>query len=256
MQLSVRQVDRLAAIVSDLLDINRINQGRLEYNFKSVPIGPAVAEVVERMSVSFPDHRIVLKLQNLTARAKLDELRFEQVLTNLITNAVKYSPKDTDTEIFMYAQDGRIMIEIKDRGMGIAPEDQKYIFDRYYRTQDAIKSKASGMGVGLFIADQIIKAHGGKLSVHSNVGQGSTFIIELPRDDARGDHDARDSGTRDGDVRDGGAPSGAGSAPDDMPGDLPGGVPDDTSGDTSGGVSDKALGGISGGLSGGAGGGG
>ena len=181
MQLSVKQVDRLTAIINDLLDINRINQGRMEYHFKILPIGPIVADVVERMSVSFPTHQFNLKLQDLTTKVRIDEVRFEQVITNLITNGVKYSPASSIINIITHSDDESLYIDIIDQGIGISPEDQKMIFERYYRTPNAISTRASGLGVGLFIAYELIKAHEGELIVQSAIGKGSTFTIKLPR---------------------------------------------------------------------------
>ncbi len=180
MRLSVKQVDRLALIINDLLDINRMNQGRLEYHFRVLPIGPIIADVVERMSVSFPTHRINLKLQDLTSKVKLDELRFEQVLTNLITNAVKYSSEGSVIDIAMHATGQDISIDIQDRGIGIAPEQQEMIFDRYYRAPQAATTRIGGLGVGLFISSELVKAHGGVLGVKSESGAGSVFTITLP----------------------------------------------------------------------------
>jgi PAS domain S-box-containing protein len=185
MHLSIKQVDRLGAIINDLLDITRINKGKMQYDFQILSIGPMVAEVVERMSVSFPSHIIACKLQDLTAKVRIDALRFEQVLTNLITNAVKYSPTGSVIDISTYGEDEDVCIAIKDRGIGISQEEQELIFNRYYRTKDAISSKASGMGIGLYIASQLIDAHNGKLTVNSTPGQGSTFIITLPRAEAK-----------------------------------------------------------------------
>jgi PAS domain S-box-containing protein len=181
MQLSIKQVDRLSSIINDLLDITRINKGNLEYNFKIMSIGPIVAEVVERMSVSFPSHIIACKLQDLTAKVRVDTLRFEQVLTNLITNAVKYSPPGSVIDVSTYSEGNQIFIAIKDQGMGISEDEQKLIFNRYYRTKDAISSKVSGIGIGLYIVSQLIEAHNGTLTVQSSQGRGSTFIISLPK---------------------------------------------------------------------------
>jgi PAS domain S-box-containing protein len=180
MQLSVRQVDRLASLISDLLDINRINKGTMEYHFTTAPIGPVIAEVVERMSVSFPTHQMALWLEDLTSKVKVDHLRFEQVLTNLITNAVKYSPPGSTVDIVMRREGRKVHIGITDRGIGIPEAHQEYIFDQYYRAPGAISTRVGGLGIGLFISSQLIKAHGGTLSVRSEQGKGSTFTITLP----------------------------------------------------------------------------
>lgn len=184
MEISVKQVDRLGSIVNDLLDINRINQGKLVYDFKVVSIGPIIAEIIERMAVSFSRHKILVKLQDLDAYVRLDELRFEQILLNIISNAVKYSRPGSSIYITMKKTHGRVKISVTDQGIGISQEDQKHIFTRYYRSSNVERSKVSGLGIGLFIVKELIKAHQGELSVSSIPGIGSTFTIDLPVEDA------------------------------------------------------------------------
>jgi PAS domain S-box-containing protein len=181
MQLSIRQVDRLTVIINDLLDINKINSGVLKYNFTVAPIAPVIAEVMERMAVSFPSHRLLCKLSNLTPKAKVDLVRFEQVLTNLITNAVKYSPAGSSVEVMMQSDAHQITIEVIDYGIGISEEEQSHIFDQHYRTKEALTTRVSGLGIGLYIAQQLIRAHDGIITVKSELEKGSTFTISIPR---------------------------------------------------------------------------
>ena len=179
MRLSIRQVDRLAAIINNLLDVKKIADGKMEYSFTVMPIGGVISDVVERMAVSFPQHRMVVKLQNLSIHASIDVLRFEQVLTNLIANAVKYSLAGSTIEIAMIA-DEQVHVSVSDQGIGISEEQQRHIFDQYYRTPEAITTRAGGLGIGLYIALEIMKMHKGSISVSSQPGKGSTFTLHLP----------------------------------------------------------------------------
>ena len=167
MSLSIKQVERLGSLINYLLDINRINKGTIDYDFTITQLGPVIAEVVERMSVSFPSHHHALWLEDLTSKVRVDLLRFEQALTNLITNAVKYSPRGSTVDIIMKRESDKVFISIKDRGIGISKEHQGFIFSPYYRTPGAISTRVSGLGIGLFVSSQLITMHGGKLSVES-----------------------------------------------------------------------------------------
>jgi signal transduction histidine kinase len=107
-------------------------------------------------------------------------VRFEQALTNLISNAVKYSPPQSTIDVVMRNDGKHVFINIIDRGMGIPEEQQVHIFDPYYRAPGALTTRVGGLGIGLFISSQLIKAHAGQLTVQSREGEGSTFTIRLP----------------------------------------------------------------------------
>jgi signal transduction histidine kinase len=108
-----------------------------------------------------------------------DGPRLERVINNLLTNALKYSAENAPVLIRIAQTDSGIELDIVDRGIGIAPESIKRLFDRYYRTPGG-KARASGLGLGLYIARLIVEAHGGRIGVHSVVGEGSTFRLNLP----------------------------------------------------------------------------
>jgi signal transduction histidine kinase len=108
-----------------------------------------------------------------------DAERLRQVLTNLVDNAIKYSPAGSEVEVHAYREDGRVRIDVRDRGPGIAKEDQKLIFEKFGRVTGAGATRP-GTGLGLFIARSIAEAHGGALEVHSAPEQGATFTLELP----------------------------------------------------------------------------
>jgi len=112
-----------------------------------------------------------------------DAARLERVVANLLTNALKYSADDTPVAVGVAQKDGAVEVVVTDRGIGIAPETRKRLFDRYYRTTGG-KARASGLGLGLYIAHMIVELHGGRLEVESELGKGSTFKLILP---SRGD---------------------------------------------------------------------
>ena len=109
-----------------------------------------------------------------------DKDRLGQVLTNLITNAFKYSPQANRVDIILSTSEKAALISVRDYGVGIATTHQKHVFDRFYRVRDSSNKTFKGLGMGLYIAHDIVKRHGGDLTVESEEGKGSTFIVSLP----------------------------------------------------------------------------
>lgn len=175
---SNNQVDRLTALIEDLLDVTRIETGKLTYKFEEVDLSSLVREVDERFTEEIKKTKCSL-LEDIEDNVIIfcDRYRIEQVLANLISNAIKYGANGTVTMTVKKA-DGRAEIFVKDSGMGIAKEMQAKIFERFER---AISStNISGLGLGLYIAKQIIGAHQGLIEVESELGVGSTFKVCLP----------------------------------------------------------------------------
>ncbi|MBC7429235.1 MAG: PAS domain-containing protein [Bacteriovorax sp.] len=175
---SNNQVDRLTALIEDLLDVTRIETGKLTYKFEEVDLSSLVREVDERFTEEIKKTKCSL-LEDIEDNVIIfcDRYRIEQVLANLISNAIKYGANGTVTMTVRKA-DGRAEIFVKDSGMGIAKEMQAKIFERFER---AISStNISGLGLGLYIAKQIIGAHQGFIEVESELGVGSTFKVCLP----------------------------------------------------------------------------
>jgi signal transduction histidine kinase len=138
-----------------------------------------VHETVEMLQASSPKH--ILRVSGAThAVIPGDKDRLGQVLTNLITNAVKYSPQANSVDIKLSSTIQAALISIRDYGVGIASAHQKHIFDRFYRVYDSSNKTFKGLGLGLYIAHDIVKRHGGDLTVESTKGKGSTFTISLP----------------------------------------------------------------------------
>ena len=172
-EVSLRQVSRLTRLIEDLLDVARINAGKLKLNHGAGELVALVKEAVDRYAPGAP---VTVHAPPLL-HCKCDALRIEQVFVNLLTNALKYAPGQP-VEVFLREEGGEAILEVKDLGPGIAHEDQDRIFGRYERLGSS--QSVGGLGLGLFIARQIVEAHGGSLSVKSEPGHGSVFTVRLP----------------------------------------------------------------------------
>jgi PAS domain S-box-containing protein len=173
-----RSIGRLNRLVEDMLDISRIATGRLNMQMEQVDLSELTREVVDRFGQQFSEagHTLALHLAPGIV-GRWDRYRLEQVLANLLTNALKYAPAAPLT-VSTLAVGNTASLEVRDRGPGIAPEDQPRIFQRFERLVDA--TQVSGLGLGLHIAKHIVEAHGGSIRVRSTVGEGASFIVELP----------------------------------------------------------------------------
>ncbi|MCI0672752.1 MAG: ATP-binding protein, partial [Myxococcaceae bacterium] len=174
-----RHLGRLASLVEELLDVSRIASGRLVLHLERVDLGKLGKEVAGRFSEQASARGSELAL---TAEGNLegnwDAFRLDQVLTNLVSNAIKYG-LGRPISVLLEGTDGTVRVLVRDQGIGIAPEDVGRIFSRFER---AVPSKHyGGLGLGLFITQQIVEVLGGSIAVESEVGNGSTFIVTLPR---------------------------------------------------------------------------
>jgi len=176
---AVRQTERLARLVDRLLDVSRISQGRLEMMHEQFDLAALIRQVAEDFREPAQQARSPLDLHIAeSAEGSWDRLRIEQVLVNVLSNAVKYGAGKPIT-VRLDVEGDKVHIAVQDRGIGIAPEDASRIFNRFQRA--ASIRHYGGLGLGLYITRHIVDAHGGNISVHSAVGEGSTFLIDLPR---------------------------------------------------------------------------
>jgi PAS domain S-box-containing protein len=172
-------VDKLTRLVSDLLDLSKIQAGKLELEKSDFELDSLVRETVEMLQSTIDSH--VLKLE-LAAGKKVhaDRDRVSQVIMNLITNAVKYSPEAKKVTIKTFIKNGKAVVSVADLGIGISKEHQQKIFDRFFRVEGDHERTYPGFGIGLYISAEIVKRNGGEISVESAPGKGSTFSFSLP----------------------------------------------------------------------------
>lgn len=174
----VQQIDRMSKLIDDMLDISRIAHGKLYLEPVRFNLGEMVREVVDRFSEQLRAQGCTLKLSiESSVVGQWDRYRIEQVVVNLMTNALKYG-EGKPIEVKVMASNGNALIQFKDQGMGIARENLDRIFRRFERAVSS--SNISGLGLGLYISRQIVEAHGGMIRVASFPGQGSVFTVELP----------------------------------------------------------------------------
>lgn len=173
-----RQLSKFSALVQDLLDVSKIQEGKLQFSFTEFKVSDLLQEAIESTLNNYPTHRIDVKGDtNITITA--DRFRLEQVLCNLLSNAVKYSPNADKVIVEVSSKDDSLQISVTDFGIGISEKNEQYIFDRFYRVED-VSYKFSGLGVGLYICSEIIKRHKGSIWFTTIPGKGSMFSFSVP----------------------------------------------------------------------------
>lgn len=175
---SADQIFRLEKLINDLLDVTRINAGKMIYEMQPFNISEMVAEAIEGVQLKSDQHQIILQ-QADAVTFNGDRLRLEQVMNNFLTNAVKYSPQGGQILVNSQLADESIIVSVQDFGIGISEHHLDKLFDRYYRV-DNTAMRFEGLGLGLFISSEILKRHGGTFWIESTEGEGSTFYFRLP----------------------------------------------------------------------------
>ncbi|MHA7634280.1 hybrid sensor histidine kinase/response regulator [Corallococcus sp. M7] len=180
LQIINRQIDRMAKLVEDLLDISRLQAGRLSLELEPFDLSQLVLETRDRMAVLSQTHELKVEVPE-HLEGTWDRGRLDQVLTNLLSNAIRYSPEGGQVLVRLVAEgDSGVHLSVKDQGVGIPSEKQRLIFERFGRAHG---SKYGGLGLGLTISQGIVEQHGGRIWAESTgmAGQGSTFNVWLPR---------------------------------------------------------------------------
>ena len=176
------QINKVNRLIADLLDVSKIQVGKLSYATDEVAINTIIYESVEIAQQMSLTHRIAI--HGKTDKHIIgDRDRLEQVFTNLLTNAMKYSPQATTVDVFIETLQNIVLVKVQDYGIGIPKEYQDKIFDRFYRISDSESPLFPGLGMGLYIACEIIIRHGGNIEVESEEGKGSIFTVMLPTKD-------------------------------------------------------------------------
>ena len=172
------QVEKLSLLVADLLDISKIESGKLKFNMKYFFVDPLLDQLLEEMQQANPQVKIIRK-GNVGTEIYGDEMRIEQVLINFITNAIKYSPDSEELHVTSTKCGNDVYFSVRDFGIGMAEEHQKSIFDKFYRIEET-SERFQGLGIGLYICKEIIERHHGKIGVKSTFGEGSEFYFYIP----------------------------------------------------------------------------
>lgn len=175
-------VDRMAALISDLSDISRIESGRLKLEPRRITLPQLVEETVMTLRPKLDEkgHQLYYEISPNLPEIVADPNRVSQVLTNLLTNAIKYTPAGGSIWLRAEQQGDLIHVEVQDSGIGIAPEDQQRLFEQFFRSEDRAVREEQGWGLGLNVTKQLVELMGGKIGFSSQLGKGSTFWFTLP----------------------------------------------------------------------------
>lgn len=173
------QVDKLTNLIGDLLDVTKIETGRVQYNNKIFSFDELVSELVEELQRT-TDRQTLLQEGKVNKKIYADRERIGQVVTNLLSNAIKYSPHTDKIIIHSSYDHGHVKVCVQDFGVGIPEEKLDKVFERFFRISGPGKETFPGLGLGLYISSEIIKRHGGRIWVESIIGKGSTFCFILP----------------------------------------------------------------------------
>jgi signal transduction histidine kinase len=178
------EADRLTELVENLLDASRLQAGALKINLSDVAVDSVARHIAERFRIQTNRHTIEVNFPAIFPVILADENRLSQVLSNLISNAIKYSPEGGKIEIAGQVRPEQVIICVSDQGPGIEPDDLPHVFDRFYRSADASRT-TKGAGLGLYLSRAIIEAHGGRIWVDPKPGAGARICFSLPREGKR-----------------------------------------------------------------------
>src|SRR5437763_12102299 len=175
------EADRLNKLVGNLLYASRIQAGGLQMELAPLDLSHLVQGVVRRLQAKSQDFTVTLDLLPNLPTVMADRDRIEEVLQNLLDNAIKYSPRQRNLTVACKATGDEVIVSVRDTGMGISLRDQEHIFNRFHRVGESIAHSMPGAGLGLYICRAIVEAHGGQIWVESTLHEGSTFSFSLPR---------------------------------------------------------------------------
>jgi signal transduction histidine kinase len=176
--ISLTAVDRLVRLINDLLDISKIESGKMELKLDRLDIGECIGKSMRSLRALAEAHRVSIRSERTPDLPSVmgDRDRLEQVITNLLSNALKYTPPDSTVSILARREDNAVRVTVRDQGPGIPPDQLEKVFDRFCQLAGAKK----GSGLGLTICRALVEQHGGRIWVESDLGRGSQFHFELP----------------------------------------------------------------------------
>lgn len=174
-------IDKVTSLINDLLDLTKIESGKLSLNKEIIDVDGLIRNIVKDQQLVTSTHRIILK-GKISKKIFADKIRIGQVISNMITNAIKYSPGKTKIIVAIKNKKNVIAISVQDFGVGLTEKEQSKVFERYYRVSD---NAEQGLGLGLYISQQIARLHNGKIGLRSKPGRGSMFFLQIPNDLSR-----------------------------------------------------------------------
>ncbi|MGE7218149.1 ATP-binding protein [Priestia koreensis] len=175
-----QEAQRLTALINDFLDVQRMESGKQTYDKRYGDVMPVIQRVIDLQEINAKDHTFHLQRETDQTIILMDEDKIGQVLTNLISNAVKYSPNGNDITVRVYEQSNKLCVDVIDQGLGIPKDALDKLFTKFYRVDNSDRRRIGGTGLGLSIVKEIVKAHQGEVEVQSTLKEGSTFTVKLP----------------------------------------------------------------------------
>ncbi|WP_096201015.1 ATP-binding protein [Bacillus sp. FJAT-45350] len=174
---------RMGRLVNELLDLARMEAGHIQLNQEDINVSEYTERVLRKFQGLVKEHKIYLEsdIKGESIRGFIDPDRIDQVLTNLISNAIRHTEENGSVKVSVSANENEIKFDVKDTGSGIPEEDLPFVFERFYKADKARTRGRAGTGLGLAIVKNIVEAHGGQISVHSKINEGTTFSFILPR---------------------------------------------------------------------------
>jgi signal transduction histidine kinase len=182
----VNETERLTRLLNNVLDFSKIERGQKNYHMQTAALAGVLGDVARTMRFPLAEQGFDLRMDVAAdiPPMRIDRDAVEQAVLNLVSNAMKYSGESRVIDLRLFSENGSAKIQVKDRGLGIPAEEQKRIFEKFYRVPTPENRAISGTGLGLSLVAHIAEAHGGRVELESAVGQGSTFTIILPLDSA------------------------------------------------------------------------
>ncbi|OHB75750.1 MAG: hypothetical protein A2Z34_00470 [Planctomycetes bacterium RBG_16_59_8] len=174
------EADRLLFLISDLLNISKIQSGKLKLNLTLLHPKTIIDEILSISKVQSTKHKLIIDCSSYLEEMLMDRERMKEVMINLISNAIKYSPDGGEVRVTMNVFENNLRIDVKDQGIGISPEHLGRVFEQFYRVDSSITASIGGTGLGLAIVKSIVETHGGIIRCESEVGAGSLFTVLLP----------------------------------------------------------------------------
>jgi signal transduction histidine kinase len=172
--------ESLSHLLGNLLELSRAQADRLLLHAEPISIKSVIQETVKKIEQQFPKHRFLIGLPRQLPPVKADQLRVERILYNLLENAAKYSPRDSEIRVFAKREKDHLTMGVADQGAGISLHDQAKLFEPFQRLEDSRLKGIKGVGLGLLVCQRLVEAHGGRIWVESEPGLGSTFSFTLP----------------------------------------------------------------------------